>query len=217
MRLVVIDVGAGNVRSVVRAVERASSRPVTVVDARASAAFADDDVVVFPGQGSFAALGPALDGGLRAALQAHLGAGRPYLGICLGMQVLFETSAEAPGVAGLGVLRGAVERLEPGVDPVTAAARPLPHIGWNAVDATSTAAAEVLGPGRHFYFAHSFAARTADPEVVAATTEYGPTFPSAVAQGALLGVQFHPEKSQVAGRELLARFFARFVPAPPVA
>ncbi|HEY8074511.1 MAG TPA: imidazole glycerol phosphate synthase subunit HisH [Labilithrix sp.] len=194
MRIVVCDPGASNVRSVVRAVEKAAgAAPIVTAepDVVRSA-----DVVVVPGQGAFGPFARAIEGGLGEALVETIRAGRPYLGICLGLQVLFETSEEAPGAKGLGILRGHVRRLRPG------AGMPLPHIGWNAV-------ARAGEPTRHFYFAHSFVAAPEDAGIVHATTEYGETFASAIAHEAIAGVQFHPEKSQREGLALLARFFER--------
>lgn len=162
------------------------------------------DYVVVPGQGAFGAFARGIEGGLGDALREHVASGRPYLGICLGMQVLFESSEEAPGAAGLGVLRGQVKRLAPGIDPATARPYALPHIGWNTVVAARPAG----GTARHFYFAHTFAAAPHDPSVIAGTTEYGAArFTSMIAHGAVLGVQFHPEKSQREGLDLLASFF----------
>jgi len=194
VRVVVCDPGASNVRSVVRAVEKASGVAPTVTADPDEVRRAD--VLVVPGQGSFGAFARAIEGGLGEALLETVRAGRPYLGICLGLQVLFESSEEAPGARGLGVLRGHVRRLRPG------AGMPLPHIGWNAVTLRGEAP-------RHFYFAHSYVAEPSDARVVLATTDYGETFASAVADGAIAGVQFHPEKSQRDGLALLARFFER--------
>ena len=158
------------------------------------------DFVVVPGQGAFGAFARGIEGGLGDALREHITSGRPYLGICLGMQVLFESSEEAPGAAGLSVLGGQVKRLHVGVDPATSRPYSLPHIGWNAVDAKGQGA-------RFFYFAHSYAAEPSDAAVVAGTTEYGGAqITSMVTHGAVLGVQFHPEKSQHEGLDLLTRF-----------
>jgi len=206
VRIVVCDPGVGNVRSVVRAVERAASAsPVVTADPDV---VRRADVVVVPGQGSFGAFARAMEGGLGEALVETIARGAPYLGICLGLQVLFDSSEEAPGARGLGVLRGSVRRVEPGVDASTGVARPLPHIGWNAV-APCPPGVPFLGEAtRHFYFAHSFVAAPEDPRVVAGTTEYGATFPSAIAKDRILGVQFHPEKSQGVGLKMIANWVA---------
>jgi len=202
MRVVVCDPGVGNVRSVVRAVERATEgRGASVVLSGEPDAVRTADAVVVPGQGHFQAFADAMKGGLGEALVEAIRAGKPYVGICLGMQVLFDTSDEAPGARGLGVFRGHVARLDPGVDPVTARPRALPHIGWNVVEGPA------VPSSRHFYFAHSYVVIADDLSLVAGTTEYGARFASAVAKDAVLGVQFHPEKSQRSGIELLTRFF----------
>jgi len=191
----IVDVGLGNLRSVERAVARAGGTPTLTAE---PARVRDAAVALFPGQGAFGdamrALGAA---GLAAPLAQRIRAGRPYLGICLGLQLLMESSEEAPGVAGLGVLAGDVARFEarPG--------RKVPHVGWNTVSGT--------GQDAHFYFTHSYYPRPRDQSVVAGATDYdGVTFASAVALagGRVLAVQFHPEKSQAAGAELLARFLS---------
>lgn len=203
--------GAGNVRSVVRAVQRAtetSGRACDVLVAHESSAVSAADYVVVPGQGAFGTFARGIEGGLGDALREHIAKGKPYLGICLGMQVLFESSDEAPGASGLAVLRGHVKRLEPGIDPATSRPYALPHIGWNAVEMASDGDGDEGAESRYFYFAHTFAAEPADASVIYGTTEYGEArFTSAVRHGAVLGVQFHPEKSQRAGLTLLAGFF----------
>jgi glutamine amidotransferase len=130
--------------------------------------------------------------------------GTPYFGICLGLQVLFEKSAEAAGCAGLGVFAGTVERLASGTDPVTGGALKIPHIGWNRAEPVR--ASLLTAPPEWFYFIHSYAVAPRDETIVAATTEYGARFVSAVAKDNVFACQFHPEKSQGAGLELLARF-----------
>ena len=201
MRIVVCNPGVGNVRSVVRAIAHASGGEVVVT--RDPAAVRDAAYVVVPGQGAFGPFVRAIAGGLEDALREHLARERPYLGICLGMQVLFASSDEAPGAAGLGVLDGHVQRLAVGIDPVTTRAHALPHIGWNSVEGPL---AGERSP--YFYFAHSYAVAPDDPGVVSGTTRYGDvSFTSAVASGAIRGVQFHPEKSQREGLALLTSFF----------
>ena len=204
--------GAGNVRSVVRALERATvetGRAFEVIVSGEPAVVASTDYLVVPGQGAFGPFARGIEGGLGDALREHIAKGRPYLGICLGLQVLFESSDEAPGAAGLGVLRGHVKRLEPGIDPATSRTYALPHIGWNSVVKVGHGAvASGAAIARYFYFAHTFAAEPADASVIDGITEYGAArFASAIRHGAVMGVQFHPEKSQREGLALLTEFF----------
>lgn len=212
MRIVVCDVGLGNLRSVERALLEAARGSRTEVEvSRDPARVRTADRLVMPGQGGFRDCARAIQGELGHAVRAHLDAERPYLGICLGLQVLFEASEEAAGCAGLGVLRGRVARLRGGVDPQTGAPLKIPHIGWNVAEPSPTARERGLlaeGPGQHFYFVHSFAVVPEDSRVAAATTEYGEPFVSAVAYGNVFACQFHPEKSQRAGLALLERFLA---------
>jgi glutamine amidotransferase len=212
MRIVTLSSGVGNVRSVVRALERATNgRPsAEIVTTADPDAIRRGDVLVVPGQGAFGAFAAALDGGLRDVLVERVRAGTPYFGICLGLQILFEESDEAPGARGLGILRGRVRRLRPGADPQTGRERPLPHIGWNRAEVRG--ASEPWLRSAYYYFAHTYVAAPEAPEVTAATTRYGDdTFTSAVRKENVAGVQFHPEKSQSAGISLLEQFFRTFV------
>jgi glutamine amidotransferase len=211
VRVVVCDVGLGNLRSVERALEEASreSKDVRVEVTRDPASALAADRLVLPGQAAFGDYASALSGGLGDAVREHLRAGRPYLGICMGLQVLFEESEEAPGVRGLGVLPGRVEKLSPGLDTLTGAPLKIPHIGWNTAEPADHGRGLLPdGEGQHFYFVHSFVVVPRDPSVIAATTGYGGTFVSAVHAGNIFACQFHPEKSQRAGLALLGRFLA---------
>lgn len=163
-----------------------------------------------PGQGAFRDCTRALaTGGLGDAVRAHLESQRPYLGICLGLQVLFASSEEAPGCSGLGVARGRVVRLRAGVDPTTGAKLDVPHVGWNTVQARETRRGLLPeGPPRHFYFVHGYVVVPEDPAIVAGTTEHGDRFVSAVAFDNVFACQFHPEKSAREGLALLERFLA---------
>ena len=213
MRIVTLATGVGNVRSVLRALDRATSgigKKEIVTSAEPDVA-RTADVLVMPGQGSFGAFAAAVDGGLREALLEKVRAGTPYLGICLGLQILFEESDEEPGAKGLGILRGRVQRLAPGTDPELGRELALPHIGWNRAEVASSETS-IVAPG-HYYFAHTYAAAPIDPSVVLTTTRYGSeTFASAVQKDHVVGVQFHPEKSQSKGLAFLERFFSGLAP-----
>lgn len=209
MRIVVCDVGLGNLRSVARALGEASrgahaSIEVTQNPADVRAA----DKLVMPGQSAFGDYARSLSGDLGQAVRDHLAAGRPFLGICLGLQILFEGSEESPGVPGLGVVPGKVVKLRAAIDPETLAPLKVPHVGWNEARATENPGLLARGEPRHFYFVHSFVVAPRDPAVVAATTDYGGRFVSAIAFDNVFACQFHPEKSQRAGLALLERFVA---------
>ena len=207
MLVAALALGIGNVRSVVRALERASGGRAEIAATADPDVVRRADIVVAPGQGAFGSFATAItEHGMDEAVREAVRAGKPYFGICLGLQVLFETSAESPTSAGLGLLAGRVERLAPGTDPVTGRPLALPHMGWNR--------AEPVGAGivasDHYYFAHTFAAVPVDAGVVLARTTYGETsFVSAIEHENMLGIQFHPEKSQRAGLAILERFFER--------
>ena len=209
MRIVVCDVGLGNLRSVERALREASrgtknSIEVTQNPADVRAA----DRLVMPGQSAFGDYARALSGDLGQAVRDHLSAERPFLGICLGLQVLFDASEEAPGCPGLCVFRGNVVKLRAGIDPTTAAPLKVPHVGWNEARVTDNAGLLASGDPLHFYFVHSYVVAPRDRSLVASVTDYGDPFVSAIARGNLFACQFHPEKSQRAGLALLERFIA---------
>jgi glutamine amidotransferase len=199
-QVVVLDLGMGNLRSVLRAIEAAGGHASLVSGA--------DEVrragrLVVPGQGSFGALAKALEGGVGDAVRESIARGVPYLGICLGMQLLFESSEEAPGVAGLGVLRGQVRRLPPGMrDAATGQQLKVPHVGWNEVAGSHP----LLPSSGWYYFVHSYACAPDDPTLTVGSAEYGVPICAAIARGPLFACQFHPEKSQEEGRRLLRKF-----------
>ena len=190
-RIAILDYGFGNLRSVERAVTRVGGEGQITRDADAVRAA---DALVVPGVGAFGACVRALrDLGLDDLVGAYVGSGRPVLGVCLGMQVLFDRGDEGPA-EGLGLLRGTVRRLPPGLR--------VPHMGWNEVDWTAEHPLHRGIPsGTPFYFVHSFVCRP-DDGITAGTTDYGGPFASAVASGGVFATQFHPEKSGEAGLEL---------------
>jgi glutamine amidotransferase len=207
VRIVVCDVGLGNLRSVERALLEASrGRGLDVEVTRDPARVASADRLVLPGQSAFRDYARALSGDLGRAVRAHLDAGRPYLGICMGLQVLFGSSEEAPDCPGLGVLEGEVVKLRGGVDPMTGTPLKIPHMGWNVAEPTDSPG--LLSGPEHFYFVHSYVVAPRDARIVAARTDYGGPFVSAIAYGNVFACQFHPEKSQRAGIALLERFLA---------
>lgn len=204
-QIAVADTGSGNLRSVEKALDRAGASVIVTGDADRIAAA---DKIVVPGQGAFGGCIAGLNrggGALGQAVVAGIRAGKPYLGICLGLQVLFEGSEEDPGSAGLGILPGRVRRFS------DTAGLKIPHMGWNQTQrraAGSAAALRDVPDGTFFYFVHSYFAVPARPEDVALEAEHGTPFCAAVARDNLFACQFHPEKSQAAGLALLSAFVA---------
>lgn len=218
--IVVVDVGLGNLRSVERALRAAlvaEGRPAEMVQCTNDpGAMREAAALVMPGQGAFGDCATALHrhgGEIAQAVREHLAADRPYLGICLGLQVLFESSEEAGGARGLGIFPGAVQRFRDGMTDAAGARLKVPHVGWNQVLPRDEAQGVWLGRTHWYYFVHSYYVLPEDSArgCIAGETEHGERFVSAVARGRLWAVQFHPEKSQAAGLGLL-RAFVRGVP-----
>jgi imidazole glycerol-phosphate synthase subunit HisH len=202
-RIAVVDYGVGNRRSVVKALEHVGAVVSLTGDADR---IASADGVVVPGVGAFgAAMASLRDTGLDQTIIAVAARGLPVLGICLGMQLLFERSYELGETAGLGLIAGEVTRLQVGTSGLR-----VPHIGWNEVrfERPSPLLDGLPEHGAAFYHVHSYAVRPTDHGAVIATTEYGERFATIVGSGNVLGTQFHPEKSSSHGLELL-RAFAR--------
>jgi len=199
-RIAVADLGSGNLRSVEKALAAVGASDV-FVSADADLVARADKLVV-PGQGAFGACAAGLDrsgGALRVAVRDFVTSGRPFFGICIGMQLLFDDSEEDRQARGLGILPGRVRRFgaRPGLK--------IPHMGWNQTR-RGPAAPDDLRDGGFFYFVHSYFPEPARPEDVALTSEHGVTFCAAVARDNVFATQFHPEKSQAAGLSLLRRF-----------
>jgi len=200
-RIAVADLGSGNLRSVAKALTAVGAEVVVSADADV---VARADKLVVPGQGAFGACAAGLDrggGALRQAVLDFIGAGRPFFGICIGMQLLFGNSEENPEASGLGILPGRVRRFadRPGLK--------IPHMGWNRTERGPAANVGVgVADGAFFYFVHSYYPEPTRAEDVALTTDYGAPFCAAVARDNMFATQFHPEKSQAAGLALLRRF-----------
>ncbi len=195
--MVVLDYGSGNLRSAERALARVGADVTVTADL---AAARDADGLVVPGVGAFAACMAGIDAvGAGPVIRDRVAAGRPMLGICVGMQVLFDAGCEHGVVTeGLGVLPGDVRRLSAPV---------LPHMGWNTVaPAAGSVLFAGLDPGTRFYFVHSYAATATDGAV--STAEHGERFVAAVERGPVAATQFHPEKSADAGAALLTNWLA---------
>jgi glutamine amidotransferase len=198
--LAVIDYGAGNLRSVLHALKHLGAADVHLV--RTPEDLIGADKLILPGVGAFGAgMGQLRDQGLVEAIRATVAAGTPYLGICLGMQFLFETSDEMGNHAGLGILEGRVIRFENRPD------LKVPHMGWNQIDVQSPSAifGELPTPS-YAYFVHSYYCVPSRPSDITATVTYGDPFCVAVQRDNIYGVQFHPEKSQQTGLRILQNY-----------
>ena len=197
-RVAVLDYGAGNLRSVEKALQRAGAAAFITDD---PAAASSSEALVVPGVGHFGqCAGRLRDAGFEAVVRDAAERGAPVLGVCVGMQILYGGSEEDPQVPGLGVLPGEVRRLPESVR--------VPPKGWNALRVVQDDPVVDGLDGRRCYFVHSYYADPAEDEHVVATTSYGPQFPSVVRVGSVVGVQFHPEKSAGVGRRLLEGWVA---------
>jgi glutamine amidotransferase len=207
--IALIDPGSGNLASVRRALERAAAEPILVNIVREPEALRGADCIVLPGQGAFAAcragLG-ALDGMVAALYEQVMQRGKPFLGVCVGLQLLAERGLEHGTTPGLAWLPGEVAPM----DPHDAAGRPLPlpQMGWNGLDFTPGIHRLLDGiqPGDRAYFVHSYAWRENDPAHLLATTDYGGPVPAILGRDNVVGTQFHVEKSGPVGLRMLANF-----------
>jgi glutamine amidotransferase len=205
VRAALVDYGAGNLRSAARALADAGAEVTLTAD---PGGLADAEVIVLPGVGAFApAMRRLRATGLADAIAAGAARGTPLIGICLGMQLLFEGSEEGDPVPGFALVRGVVRRLPAGVKT--------PHMGWNTlVAARPSPVLAGLPEAAHVYFVHSYVVHPEDPDVVVAETDYGGRFPAIVRAGTIWGLQFHPEKSSRIGHRLLANLLAQIAPDP---
>lgn len=195
----IIDYDAGNIKSVEKAVSFLGHEAVVTRDEEV---IMNSDRVILPGVGSFGdAMGRLKSYGLDKVLCKYAKSGKPFLGICLGLQLLFEDSEESPGVEGLGILKGHVLRI-PKKDGLT-----VPQIGWNDLSIRpGTKLFEGVKNGAFVYFVHSYYLSCEEADAVAATTEYGVTVHAAVEKGNVFACQFHPEKSSDVGLKILDNF-----------
>ena len=198
--LAVIDYGAGNLRSVLHALKHLQVADMRL--ARAPEELAGADKIILPGVGAFGACMEQMRRqDLVEPLKDALAAGLPYLGICVGMQMLFELGEEMGEHAGLGIFGGTVIRFPQFTD------RKVPHMGWNQLNIRrKSELLHGLGEENYVYFVHSYYCAPADRDIVVASVDYGVEFAAFVQQGNIYGVQFHPEKSQKIGLQILANF-----------
>lgn len=195
--VVIVDYGAGNLRSVARAVARCGVEPEVTSDPRA---VAEARALIVPGVGAAAnTMANLRSGGLDGPIRDYVQSGRPFLAVCIGLQALFDYSEEGGRQECLGILAGGVVRFPDGLT--------VPHMGWNTVTVRGEhPVLEGIAQNSYFYFVHSYYAVPADPDVVIGETEYGVQFPAIVASGNLFATQFHPEKSGAPGLRLYENF-----------
>ena len=196
--IALVDYDAGNVKSVEKAIEKLggefilTSDPETVRNA---------DAVILPGVGNFGdCMDKLISRGLDKAIRSFASSGKPFLGICVGLQLLFDESEESPGIPGLGILKGKIRRF-----PVSDELK-VPQIGWNNIISCKGRLFDGINEGTYFYFVHSYYLEAADPSIVSSRAEYGVTFDSSVESGNVFATQFHPEKSSDAGLKVLKNF-----------
>ena len=197
MKVVIVDFGAGNLHSVSRAVVNAGTRPLVT----SNPSYLDDaEAVIVPGVGAAAdTMSNLRASGFVEPIRDYIASGRPFLGVCMGQQALFEVSEEGGEHECLGILPGRVVRFSNGLK--------VPHMGWNQVRIVKQHPIfEGVDDGSYFYFVHSYYPQPADPDVVIGETEYGVTFASVIARDNIVATQFHPEKSGEAGLRMYANF-----------
>ena len=199
--IAIIDYDAGNLRSVEKALVSLGEQPVITRDRKA---ILEADKVIPPGVGAFGdAMGRLHQYGLVEAIRETAAQGTPFLGICLGLQLIFESSEESPGVEGLGLLPGKVLRIPdcPGLK--------IPHMGWNSLDIRPGASLfQGIENGAYVYFVHSYYLKAGEESVVAASTEYSTHIHASVEKGNVFACQFHPEKSGAVGLQILKNFIS---------
>ena len=196
--IALVDYDAGNVKSVEKAIEKLGGEYVLTSD---PAVIEKADAVILPGVGNFGdCMDKLISRGLDKAIRSFTLTGKPFLGICVGLQLLFEESEESPGVPGLGILNGKIKRFPASED------LKVPQIGWNNVSSCRGRLFDGIEDGTYFYFVHSYYLDASDPVIVSSKAEYGVTFDSSVESGNVFATQFHPEKSSDAGLRVLKNF-----------
>lgn len=194
--IVIIDYGMGNLHSVSKAIEAVEAVPIVTADKKIIAAA---EKIILPGVGAFGDCMKNLQAtGLVPELIKHIKSGKGFLGICLGMQLLFESSEESPGVAGLGIFKGAVKRLTTEYK--------VPHMGWNRLKLKVASPLTAAADGSYVYFVHSFHAVPKDSNIITAVCDYGTEITAAVGRDNIQALQFHPEKSGEVGLKMLQAF-----------
>lgn len=194
--IVIIDYGMGNLHSVSKAVEAVGAVPIVTADKKIIAAA---EKIILPGVGAFGDCMKNLQAtGLVPELIKHIKSGKGFLGICLGMQLLFESSEESLGVAGLGIFKGAVKRLTTEYK--------VPHMGWNRLKLKAASPLTAAADGSYVYFVHSFHAVPEDSNIITAVCDYGTEITAAVGRDNIQALQFHPEKSGEVGLKMLQAF-----------
>lgn len=196
--IAVVDYDAGNVKSVEKAIEKLGAKHVLTSDPEE---IRKADAVILPGVGNFGdCVNNLKERGLDTVLKEYAASGKPFLGICVGLQLLFDESEESPGVKGLGILSGKIKKFPASAD------LKVPQIGWNDIIESKGRLLEGIDRGTYFYFVHSFYLESSDPSIVTSKTEYGVTYDSSVEKGNVFATQFHPEKSSDAGLKVLSNF-----------
>ena len=194
--IVIIDYGRGNLHSVYNGLLKIGADPVVSADPKV---IREAPKVILPGVGSFGdCMETMRSRGLEETVQEALASGKPFLGICLGEQLLFESSEESPGVKGLGYFKGQVKKI---VTPYK-----IPHMGWNRITTVNPSPLMKEADGNYVYFVHSYHAVPEDPGIITSVCEYGAKITASVGRGSVQGFQFHPEKSSFAGLAMLTAF-----------
>jgi glutamine amidotransferase len=195
-QVIIVDYGMGNLHSVNKAVLTVGGTPVVTGD---GSLIAKAEKLILPGVGAFGdCMANLQKAELVPVLKEYLQSGKPFLGICLGMQVLFEGSEEAPGVQGIGFFKGQVRKL------VTK--EKIPHMGWNRLTVVNPSPLLTDATGKYVYFVHSYHCEPADKKIITAVCDYGQQITASVGQGFVQGFQFHPEKSSRVGLGMLKKF-----------